>query len=118
MAVFESKEIQYDGVDGCQQECDVGAIVFRSVHPSDFIAANVFGRNSFGFRIIRFQTDSLTVDKNARLVHGDDGSVNKFRSLFAHEIINDANAVLFQITDHTLTRIYKPLHVVVFRLTR
>jgi hypothetical protein len=32
--------------------------------------------------------------------------------LFAHEIIDDANAVLVQITNHALAGVYQPLHII------
>ena len=102
-ALSEPNEIHNDGVDGGYEEGDVGAIVLRPVDPSDLIAAHVFR----ALRItLGFETDGLALDKDARVVHGDDGAVDGFGPLFAHEIIYDADAVLIQIANHTLAYVY------------
>lgn len=101
-----SNEIHNDRVHCCNQVGNGGAIVFRSIDPSDFIASYILSRAQF----TRFEAHRFAFDENARVVHGDDRAMDRLGSLFAHEIVYNANAVLIQITNDTLTNFQKPLH--------
>ena len=114
---FKSLKIHDDRVHCGYEKGDMSAIALRSVNPSDSIATNILSRRirSMGrWCNRRFETDSFSFDEDARVIHFNNGPVNRFGSLFAHEIINDTNAVLFQITSNTLTYVYEPLHFIFF----